>query len=85
MIVDFELRSQLNIINSNVFIGLVENYISKKKVSYMEAILEICKEYGIDVEDVPKLITPTIKKILRNEALSLNLIKKQKNRKSLPI
>jgi hypothetical protein len=52
-------------------------------MSYLEAITDVCEKTGLEFENVSKLMTPTMRKLLQSEAASLNLIKRTGSR--LPI
>ena len=65
-----------SIMSSNTFISMVELRISDKGMSYLEAITDVCEKTGLEFENVSKLMTPTMRKLLQSEAASLNLIKR---------
>lgn len=58
------------------------NLVTEKKKEYeittIEAVLEVCEERSIYPEDVKTLIDGTVRGMLEEEALSLNLIKGSK-------
>ena len=58
------------------FSKLIEESVIDKKLSYMDAILEICEKNNIEPEDVRKFVSPIIKDKLEAEAMSLNLLPK---------
>jgi hypothetical protein len=62
---------------------MVELRISDRGMSYLEAITDVCEKTGLEFENVSKLMTPTMRKLLMSEASSLNLIKRTGSR--LPI
>ena len=76
---------QLNFITQEKFIDLVEARVKTKQMSYMEAIVSICEEIKLEYESVPKLINIKMKKLIKNEALSANMLKKKKKSTRLPI
>jgi len=55
---------------------MIEEAVVKKKLSYMDAILDICEKNNIEPEDVRKFVSPIIKDKLEAEAMSLNLLPK---------
>jgi hypothetical protein len=69
-----------SIMSSNTFISMVELRISDKGMSYLEAITDVCEKTGLEFENVSKLMTPTMRKLLQSEAASLNLIKRTGSR-----
>ena len=58
------------------FAKIVEQTVLDLKIPYLEAILEVCDDKGIDPEDVSKFISPVIKSKLEVEAQRLNFIAK---------
>ena len=58
------------------FSKMIEESVIDKKLSYMDAILEICEKNNIEPEDVRKFVSPIIKDKLEAEAMSLNLLPK---------
>jgi len=74
-----------NFITQEKFLELVEETVRKKEVSYMDAIVLVCEDIKLEYESVPKLINVKMKKLIRNEALSLNMLKNKKKSAKLPI
>jgi hypothetical protein len=72
-----------SMMNSNTFVSMVELRISDQGMSYLEAITDVCEKTGLEFENVSKLMTPSMRKLLQSEAMSLNLIKRTGSR--LPI
>lgn len=58
------------------FSKMIEEAVLEKKMSYMDAILDICDKNKIEPEDVRKFVSPIIKDKLEAEAMSLNLLPK---------
>ena len=63
---------------------MLQERVSKDNMTYVDAIVDICAKKGIELESVPKLLTPKIRKIIQNEAITLNMLK-PKSGKKLPI
>lgn len=59
------------------FSEMVETIVRTKKMSYMDAIIYLCEENKIEVEDSRKYINPIIKGKLESEAMELNFIPKR--------
>ena len=78
-----ETAAVASIMSSNTFISMVELRISDRGMSYLEAITDVCEKTGLEFENVSKLMTPSMRKLLQSEAMSLNLIKRTGSR--LPI
>ena len=72
-----------SVMSANAFVSLVEGRINEQGMSYLEAITDVCEKTGLEFENVSKLMTPTMRKLLAAEATSLNLLKRTGSR--LPI
>mgnify|MGYP000184892822 CR=1 FL=1 len=59
------------------FTTLVENVVKEHKSSYMDAIIHVCEDVDLDLEDVKKYIAPIIKDKLEAEAMRLNFLPRQ--------
>ena len=55
---------------------MIEELAVKLKSSRMDAILQHCKDTGLEVEVASTLISAALKSKIREEAQDLNLIKK---------
>lgn len=55
---------------------MVENLVRTTKLSYIEAICEICEVEGIETEDVKKYLSDPILNNIEAEARSLNFLPK---------
>ena len=62
---------------------IIESTALDMKMSYMDAILYICEDKGIEPDEVGKFISPVIKGKLEQEAISLHYIKSDSN--TLPL
>lgn len=56
---------------------LVEKTVKNHRSSYMDAVIHICGDIDVDLEDVRKFISPTIKDKLEAEAMNLNYLPRQ--------
>jgi hypothetical protein len=56
---------------------MVENVVQEKRLSYIEAVVDICNENELEVEDISKYITGIIKDKIEAEARNLNFLPKQ--------
>jgi hypothetical protein len=59
------------------FSTMVEETVRLKKMSYIDAIVYICEQNKLEVEDSKKYITPGIKSKIEVEAMELNFIPKK--------
>ena len=55
---------------------LIEETVLKDKISYMDAIIEVCDRNNIELEEVKKYVSPAIKDKLEAEARQLNYLPK---------
>jgi len=68
-----------NILTKGEVTRLVEGLVRTEKMSYMEAVLHICKEKEIDPLDIGKVIDKPIKSKIEAEAQSLNMLSGKSN------
>lgn len=62
------------ILTKKKFAMMVEDHVMNLKISYMDAILQICEDRELDPADVGKLVSPVIKDKLEAECIELRLI-----------
>lgn len=62
---------------------MIEELARRLQCSHIDAIVEHCKETGFEIEVASSLISPRLKGLIRDEAVSANMLKKEGNR--LPI
>jgi uncharacterized protein YwgA len=63
--------------NKKRFSRMVESAVIHKRLDYMDAIVHICEETGIEVEDVKKYLSTHIVEKVEGEALKLNCLDKE--------
>ena len=56
------------------FAKLIEDFVQKRNVSYMDAVINVCQDNDVELEDVRKFITPIIKDKIQAEAMKLNFL-----------
>jgi len=78
------MQSELVIMTTDKFVSLLDRIVVEKGMSYLDAIMHVCDTSGLEIEMVPRLITPRIKKILTSEANGLNLLKRRSTEPRLP-
>ena len=61
----------------------IERLVANTDYTYLEAITELCKETGLELEVAASLITPNLKAKIHEQAERLNMLKVKGNR--LPI
>jgi hypothetical protein len=63
--------------NSNEFSLHIEHLVRAKKLSYMDAVLEYCKENYLEPDDVASLINKSLKDKIEMNFRELNYLPKQ--------
>lgn len=56
------------------FSTMIEEHVQKLNCGYMEAIIDLCEKHNIEVEDVKKYVSSTIKTKIECEAKKLNFL-----------
>lgn len=56
------------------FAKLIEDFVQKRNVTYMDAVISVCQDNDVEIEDVRKFITPIIKDKIQAEAMQLNFL-----------
>lgn len=54
----------------------IENFVSQKRCSYLDAIIIFAEENGIEIESAAQMLNTTIKQKLEVEAQDLNYLPK---------
>lgn len=75
---NFYLKQQMleNILTKTTLTQQVEELVKVEKMTYIEAVLHICSDNGIDPADISKLIVPSIKSKIEAEGMAANLLPK---------
>ncbi len=63
------------------FTRMVEDTVKKKSLTYMDAVVHLCDDNQLEIEDVKKYIATSIKEKIEMEAMNLNYLDK---RETLP-
>ena len=61
----------------NKFALIIENMVKEKKISYIDAILEYCKDNEIDPINTKSMINKNLKEKIAYEAQNLNMLKEK--------
>ena len=61
--------------NSKEFSLKIEGIYKQKRCSYMDAILEFCKDNDLDPSTVGNLVSKSLKEKIKAEAVDLKLLK----------
>lgn len=59
------------------FTKLIEKMVAELKIPYMDAIIKVCENNEIEIDDVKKFVSPVIKDKLEAEAMELNFLPKK--------
>jgi len=59
------------------FTKLIEKTVAELKIPYMDAIIKVCENNEIEIDDVKKFVSPIIKDKLEAEAMELNFLPKK--------
>ena len=64
------------IMTTSKFSAIIEEYVSKNRVPYMDAIVHYCERNEMEIETAAKLLNTVIKKKIEAEATELNYLPK---------
>ena len=67
----------MSIITPNKFALIIEDIVRKKRISYMDAVIEYCAENQIDPSTTKSMINKNLKEKIANEAQGLNMLKEK--------
>ena len=59
------------------FAKLVESKVREHRYSYMDAVIHICEDIDLDLEDIRKYVSGNIKEKIEAEAMNLNFLPRQ--------
>ena len=63
-----------NFLTKAKFTKMVEKEVLSKKLTYMDAVIHICENNDIDLEDVRKFIAVSVKDKIEAEAMTLKFL-----------
>jgi len=63
--------------NANEFSLFIEDLAMQRKVTFLDAVLDYCKESDIDPESLKSLVNQQLKEKIRVDAEQANLMKKR--------
>ena len=67
----------MSIITPNKFALIIEDIVRKKRISYMDAVIEYCAENQIDPSTTKSMINKNLKEKIAYEAQELNMLKEK--------
>ena len=68
--------SENNFLSKKKFTKMIETLVKTKSLSYMDAVIYLCDENNMELEDVKKFISLNIKERIEAEAMNLNFLPK---------
>jgi len=71
-----EEKQESNFLSKKRFSKMVEDTVRKMSMSYMDAVVYLCEEMTIEIEDVKKYLSVSIKERIEAEAMNLNFLEK---------
>ena len=71
------MQDKEKFLTKSEFAKLIEKTVKSHRSSYMDAIIWLCEDNNVELEDVKKLISPIIKTKLEAEAMNLNFLPRQ--------
>ena len=66
----------LEVMTTQKFSQIIEEIATKKRISYMDAIVWYCEQENVEIEVAAKLINAVIKSKIEAEAQELNFLPK---------
>lgn len=72
-------RRLLHMIDPTQVSGIIERMVATRKVSYMEAVLEVCEDHSIDSSMIAKYLSKPIIENIEREAMEVNLLPRKKS------
>lgn len=61
--------------SANEFSLYIEELVTSKKLSYMDAVIQYCEDADIDVESIKSLVNKSLKEKIQAEAEERNYLK----------
>ena len=71
------LKKKKSFLHVNNFLNWLK-YKNEKQLGVIESVVSVCEERNIDTADVKSLIDSTLKGMIEEEALTMNMIKGSK-------
>jgi cell division ATPase FtsA len=56
---------------------LIQTTVLEKRLTYIDAIVDICEENKIEIEDISKFLSAVVKEKIEVEAMNLNYLPKE--------
>ena len=65
-----------NFLSKKKFTKMVEGEVKANNLSYMDAVVNLCEKNNIEIEDVKKFLSNSVKERIEVEAMELNYLPK---------
>lgn len=72
----YNMKIEGTMLTKKSFTKMVEENVSKTRMSYIDSIVYLCEQNNIEIEDVKKYIVPSIANKIEVEAQNLNFLPK---------
>lgn len=73
-----DIEEEEKLLTRKQFSELVIKYKNEKQLGVIESVVSVCEERNIDTADIKSLIDSTLKGMIEEEALTMNMIKGSK-------
>lgn len=67
---------ETNFLTKKRFSKMIETEVRANKLSYMDAVVHLCEQNNIEIEDVKKFLSVSVKERIEVEAQNLNFLPK---------
>jgi hypothetical protein len=68
---------ELHFLTKAKFTKMVEDCVIENRISYMDAVIHLCEQNELEIEDMRKFISSVIKDKIEAEAMRLNFLPRQ--------
>jgi len=69
-------EEESNFMSKKKFTKMVEDAVRKKSMTYMDAVVYLCNDNQLEIEDVKKYIATSVKEKIEMEAMKLNYLER---------
>lgn len=70
------MTEEKQFLTKSKFTRLIEDAVVNHRVSYMDAVIQVCEDNNVEIEEVRRFISPSIKEKIEAEARNLNFLPK---------
>jgi|TARA_R110000787_G_scaffold60246_1_gene136718 hypothetical protein len=69
-------QEESSFMNRKKFTRMVEDTVRYKSMNYIDAVVYLCEDNNLEIEDIKKYIAISIKEKIELEAMNLNFLEK---------